>query len=284
MTSNPALLQCGRFKLEVGQQSRPLVMGILNVTPDSFSDGGEHFDVRQALGHAERMVKDGADIIDIGAESTRPGAQAISPDEEWRRLLSLLPKLIKLGVPISVDTYHPLTMKRAIDAGCDMINCVAGFRAEGAIAAVAKSEVGLCIMHMQGTPQSMQTSPCYEDVIAEVSGFLQERAVALVAEGVSENRIVVDPGYGFGKTAAHNLALLHRQAQLLGLGFPILVGLSRKNTLGLIVNRPAKERVAASIAAALFAVTRGARIVRVHDVAETCDALKVWRVCETGKI
>jgi dihydropteroate synthase len=275
-------LQCGPYRLNLGEQARPLVMGILNVTPDSFSDGGDFSEPAQALRHAEQMLHDGADLIDIGAESTRPGAAALSEDQEWTRLAPLLPALIKMGVPISVDTYRPATMRRAIDAGCDMINCVAGFRMPGAIEAVAQSHAGLCVMHMQGEPQFMQANPFYNNVTHEVLAFLRARVEALMHAGVVLERIVLDPGYGFGKTAEHNLQLLKHQRDLLGLGLPILAGLSRKNTLGLIVNRASKERVAASVAAALFAAQQGARILRVHDVAETVDALKVWRACEAG--
>ncbi len=259
-------------------------MGILNVTPDSFSDGGSFIEPAQALRHAEQMMRDGVDLIDIGAESTRPGAAALSEDQEWARLAPLMPELIKMGVPISVDTYRPQTMRRAIDAGCDMINCVAGFRMPGAIETVVQSNAGLCVMHMQGEPQSMQANPAYDNVTHEVLAFLRARVEALTQTGIAQERIVLDPGYGFGKTAEHNLQLLKHQRDLLGLGLPILAGLSRKNTLGLIVNRPAKDRVAASVAAALFAALHGARILRVHDVAETVDAIKVWRACEAGTI
>jgi dihydropteroate synthase len=277
-------LQCGRYMLDLSQSARALVMGILNVTPDSFSDGGAFVDVKAALTQAQRMQSDGADIIDVGAESTRPGAQEMSAEQEWARLAPLLPELIKLGVPISVDTYHPSTMKLAIAAGCDMINCVAGFRMPGAIDAVAQANVALCVMHMQGEPRHMQSHPAYAQVTNEVMTFLSHRASALLHAGVTQARIVLDPGYGFGKTAAHNLTLLKQQRELCALGYPILAGLSRKNTLGLIVNKPAPERVAASVAAALFAAQQGARIVRVHDVAQTVDALKVWQAIETGTI
>jgi dihydropteroate synthase len=275
-------LHCGRFKLDVSENSRALVMGILNVTPDSFSDGGAFTDTSTALKHAQQMLREGADIIDIGAQSTRPGAQDMSAGEEWARLAVILPELMKLKVPISVDTYQPSTMKLAIEAGCDMINCVAGFRVPGAIDAVAKAQVALCVMHRQGEPRDMQTKPTYDNVTHEVATFLGNRAMALLDAGIKRERIVLDPGYGFGKTAAHNLTLLKQQRELCALAYPILVGLSRKNTLGLIVNRPAQERVAASVAAALYAVKQGARIVRVHDVAQTVDALKVWHAIETG--
>lgn len=277
-------LQCGRFRLNVAQTDAALVMGILNITPDSFSDGSDFTDVATAMQHAEAMVREGAAIIDVGAESTRPGADAVSAEDEWARLAPLLPALVKLGVPISVDTYKPETMRRAIDAGCDMINCIAGFRRPGAIDAVKDSNVALCVMHMQGEPQSMQLAPSYQNVVHEVLSFLRDRVLALAQAGIAHERMVLDPGYGFGKRAEHNLALLKHQRDLQGLGLPLLVGLSRKNTLGLIVNRPAKERLAASIAAALFAVEQGARIIRVHDVAATVDALKVWHALSAGKL
>jgi dihydropteroate synthase len=277
-------LSCGRFKLEVGATARPLVMGILNLTPDSFSDGGAFDELAAALAQAQRMVDEGVDIIDIGAESTRPGAPPVSHEHEWARLAPVLEQLVKWQVPISVDTYKTETMRKAIELGCDMINDVAGFRAPGAVEAVARSSVGLCVMHMQGEPQSMQRDPQYADVTREVSDFLQTRAEVLLAAGVASDRIVLDPGYGFGKTAAHNLSLLKQQSALLSLGYPLLAGLSRKSTFGLIANKPANKRLAASLAAALFAAQQGARILRVHDVAETLDALNVWRACESGKI
>jgi dihydropteroate synthase len=277
-------LHCGRFTLEVGALARPLVMGVLNLTPDSFSDGGAFVELPAALAQAQAMVSDGVDIIDIGAESTRPGAPAISHEQEWARLAPVLEALVKWQVPISVDTYKTMTMRKAIETGCDMINCVAGFRAPGALEVVANSAVALCVMHMQGEPQTMQREPHYGDVVTEVHNFLQARVQALQAAGVALNRIVVDPGYGFGKTAEHNLSLLKQQSALLALGLPVLAGLSRKSTFGLIVKRPANQRLAASLASALFAAQQGARILRVHDVAETLDALNVWRACESGKI
>jgi dihydropteroate synthase len=277
-------LCCGRFTLEVGAQARPLVMGILNLTPDSFSDGGAFIALPQALAQAQKLRDEGADILDIGAESTRPGATKLSHGQEWARLAPVLNELVKWQVPVSVDTYKAATMRKAIDAGCDMINCVAGFRDEGAVDAVAKSSVALCVMHMQGEPQTMQRDPQYADVVHEVRDFLQTRAQVLQAAGVSPDRIVLDPGYGFGKTTEHNLSLLKHQSDLLSLGFPLLAGLSRKGILGLITKRPADKRLAASLAAALFAAEQGARILRVHDVAETGDVLNVWRACESGKI
>jgi dihydropteroate synthase len=277
-------LSCGRFTLEVGAQARPLVMGILNLTPDSFSDGGAFVALPQALAQAQKLMDEGADILDIGAESTRPGATKLSHEQEWERLTPVLNELVKWQVPISVDTYKAATMRKAIDTGCDMINCVAGFRDEGAVDAVAKSAVALCVMHMQGEPQTMQRDPQYADVVHEVRDFLQARAQVLQAAGVTANRIVIDPGYGFGKTTEHNLGLLKHQSDLLSLGFPLLAGLSRKGILGLMTKRPADKRLAASLAAALFAAEQGARILRVHDVAETRDVLNVWRACESGTI
>lgn len=277
-------LSCGRFTLEVGAQARPLVMGILNLTPDSFSDGGAFAALPQALVQAQKLVDEGADILDIGAESTRPGATKLSHEEEWARLEPVLNELVKWRVPVSVDTYKAATMRKAIDKGCDMINCVAGFRDEGAVDVVAKSAVALCVMHMQGQPQTMQRDPQYADVVSETRDFLQARTQVLQAAGVTPDRIVLDPGYGFGKTTEHNLSLLKYQSDLLSLGFPLLAGLSRKGILGLITKRPADKRLAASLAAALFAAEQGARILRVHDVAETLDVLNVWRACESGTI
>ena len=277
-------LSCGRFTLEVGAQARPLVMGILNLTPDSFSDGGAFVELPVALAQAQKLRDEGADILDIGAESTRPGAPKVLHEQEWARLEPVLRELVKWRGPVAVDTYKAATMRKAIDAGCDMINCVAGFRDEGAVDAVAQSAVGLCVMHMQGEPQTMQRDPHYGDVAHEVHDFLQARAHVLEEAGVTPDRIVLDPGYGFGKTAAHNLSLLQQQSALLYLGYPLLAGLSRKGILGLITNKPANKRLAASLAAALFAAEQGARILRVHDVAETLDALNVWRACESGKI
>ncbi|MDO8298908.1 dihydropteroate synthase [Lacisediminimonas sp.] len=270
--------QCGRYRLPLDpRQSRPLVMGILNVTPDSFSDGGRFNYLESALGHAEQMIADGVDIIDIGGESTRPGAQVLSVAEELRRVLPVVFALRDCGKPLSVDTCKPEVMHEVLAAGADMINDINGFRSDGALRAIKDSDAALCIMHMQNEPGTMQQNPHYDDVVAEVTAFLHQRVDAIAAEGIAPQRMCVDPGFGFGKTMEHNLALLRRVGDIQqSLGLPLLAGLSRKSTLGVITGRPVEQRMAASVAAALVAAERGARIVRVHDVAQTVDALKVW--------
>ncbi|MFC5459007.1 dihydropteroate synthase [Massilia niabensis] len=270
------LLQCGRFSFRLEQ--RPLVMGILNVTPDSFSDGGRYGALEFAVSHAEQMVRDGVDLIDIGGESTRPGAPAVGLEEELRRVMPALYALQGLGSALSVDTCKPAVMREAIIAGADMINDINGFRAPGAIEAVQGSDCGLCVMHMQGTPQDMQAQPAYTDVVAEVIAFLRERITALTRAGIERERICVDPGLGFGKTVEQNYALLRATGRLREeLGLPVLIGMSRKSMIGAVTGRPVEERLSGSIAGALAAFAHGAKIVRVHDVAETVDALKVWR-------
>ncbi|MCS6766750.1 MAG: dihydropteroate synthase [Candidatus Protistobacter heckmanni] len=271
--------QCGRFRLDL---SRPQVMGILNVTPDSFSDGGRHLAPAQALEHAQRMIEEGADIIDIGGESARPGAPAVPEREELGRVLPIVEALRGCGRPLSVDTYKPGVMRAVLAAGADLINDIRGFREPGALEAVAGAgggNSGLCLMHMQGEPRTMQQAPVYGDVVKEVGGFLRERAQALLAAGVAAERISVDPGFGFGKTLEHNLTLLaHLDEVAAAAGFPVLAGLSRKSSLGAIIGgKPAHERQAASVAAAMLAAQKGAAILRVHDVAATVDALKVMR-------
>ncbi len=251
-------------------------MGIINVTPDSFSDGGFNFASTAAIKHALQMVDAGVDIIDIGGESTRPGAQDVSDEQEFERVQPVLQALLDCGVPISVDTSKPYVMRQALLAGADMINDIYALRRPGAIAAVRDSDCGLCLMHMQGQPRTMQQQPQYNDVLAEVGAFLAARAQDLRSHGIDAERIVLDPGFGFGKTAEHNYTLLQNLAQLGGLDYPLLVGLSRKSMIGAVTGRPAQQRLGASIAAALVAVSRGARILRVHDVADTVDALKVW--------
>ena len=278
----PEPLVCGRFTLTF---ERPLVMGILNVTPDSFSDGGRFLVRDEALRQAERMMAEGVDIIDIGGESTRPGAPPVPLAEELERVVPVVEALVGAGVPLSIDTYKPEVMRAALAAGADLINDIWGFRRPGALDAVRDTNCGLCVMHMLGEPQTMQRGQIdYADVVGEVRAFLAARVGALTQAGIARGRISVDPGFGFGKaTREHNFALLARLPETApdpGAGaapFPILAGMSRKSMLGAVTGRktPA-ERVAASIAAAVCAVERGAAIVRVHDVAETVDALKVW--------
>lgn len=267
--------QTARYSLDL---SLPKVMGIVNTTPDSFSDGGRHVGVRAALAHCETLLGQGADILDIGGESSRPGSYAVALDEELARVLPVLTGAARLGVPISVDTTKPEVMRAALGLGCDIVNDINALRAPGALDAVAAHpNCGVCLMHMRGEPKSMQVDPHYGDVVTEVAEFLSERMRCLLERGVAVERIALDPGIGFGKTAQHNFELLARQRELLALGAPLLAGWSRKSSLGLLTGRPVEERLAASLAAALAAVQQGARIVRVHDVAATVDALKVWR-------
>jgi dihydropteroate synthase len=277
MTIGTGVLRCGRYPLNL---ERPRVMGILNVTPDSFADRGRWYDRSSALAYARRMIDDGADIIDVGGESTRPGAEPVSEAEELDRVLPLIEALAKDGALVSVDTMKPSVMRAAIAAGAAMINDVRALAEPGALEAVAEGHVAVCLMHMQGEPRTMQHEPRYRDVVADVKAYLSERASACLAAGITRDRIVVDPGFGFGKTFQHNLALLRALPAIAALGYPVLAGLSRKSSLGLITGREVEDRLAASIAAALAAVVRGASIVRVHDVKETADALKVWRVVE----
>ncbi|MBM4189784.1 MAG: dihydropteroate synthase [Betaproteobacteria bacterium] len=250
-------------------------MGIVNVTPDSFSDGGRFYSSDQALDHARRLIDAGADALDIGGESTRPGAQAVSEQEELERILPVLEGLRDCGVTLSVDTMKPAVMRAALAAGATMINDVRALQAPGALEAVRNSDCAVCLMHMQGEPRSMQDAPQYGDVLQEVYGFLAARIAACGAAGVARDRLYIDPGFGFGKTLEHNLALLRGLPRLAELA-PVLVGVSRKRMLGEITGRPVDERLAGSIAAALRAVEKGAAIVRVHDVAATVDALKIW--------
>ena len=273
---DPAMIwQTTRFEIDL---SVPRVMGIVNVTPDSFSDGGAHPNVAAAIAHCERLLADGADLLDIGAESTRPGARPVGPDEELARLMPVLDAALKLGCPVSVDTRHAPVMRAVLGRGADIVNDIQALRDPGALGlVVAHPNCGVCLMHMRGTPESMQSQPAYVDVVAEVIAFLQERVEQLRVRGVAMQRVVLDPGVGFGKSVEHNLALLSRQRELLALGQPLLLGWSRKSTLGAITGRDVAQRGAASLAAMLATVQLGARIVRVHDVAATVDALKVWR-------
>ncbi len=265
----------GRFNFPT---SRALVMGILNATPDSFSDGGQFASLDYAITHAEQMIRDGVDIIDIGGESSRPGAPAVTLDEELRRVMPLIFALRDCGRAISVDTYKPEVMREAVLAGVDMINDINGFRAPGAIDAVKDSDCALCVMHMLNNPTTMQANPEYNDVVREVTSFLAERIAVLTAAGIDKERLWIDPGFGFGKTVEHNYALLKAGKQMVAeLGVPLLAGLSRKSMIGAITGKPVEQRLAGSIGGALAAVAQGAQIVRVHDVAETVDALRVWQ-------
>ena len=252
-------------------------MGIVNITPDSFSDGGRHASTQAAWAHCEQLLKEGADILDLGGESSRPGATPLSLEEELARVVPVLRAALSMGVPVSVDTYKPELMRVVLDMGADIINDITALGRPGALDIVAAHpSCGVCLMHMQGEPQSMQDEPSYGDVLTEVKAFLLQRAGLLSAAGVDRARVVLDPGIGFGKTVEHNLALMVRQRELLTLGYPLLVGWSRKRTLGAITGRAVDERLAASLAAALASVQYGARVLRVHDVAPTVDALKVW--------
>jgi dihydropteroate synthase len=269
-----AVWRTARFEVDLSQ---PRVMGIVNVTPDSFSDGGRYADERAAIAHCEQLLADGAELLDVGGESTRPGARTPTVEEELARVLPVLRHAVTLGVPVSVDTSEPEVIRAALDLGADIVNDVRALRREGALAAVAAHPTaGVCLMHMQGEPGTMQVAPRYEDPLQDVARFLAARRDAALAAGIGAARVVLDPGIGFGKSVEHNLALLGRQQELLALGCPLLVGWSRKSTLGAVTGRAVGDRLCASVAAALMAVERGARVVRVHDVAATVDALKVW--------
>ena len=266
------VLHCGHHALVL---DRALVMGVVNVTPDSFFDGGRHADTGAAVAQARRLVDEGADLLDIGGESSRPGAERVSVDEELARILPVLEGLAGLAVPISVDTARPEVMREALARGATMINDITALAAPGAAEAVARSGAAVCLMHMQGEPRTMQDNPVYVDVVAEVRAFLAARAAACVAAGVSPERILLDPGFSFGKKTAHNLRLLAHLDAIAALGYPVLVGLSRKSSLGRITGETPADRLPASVAGALLAVQRGAAIVRAHDVAATRDALAV---------
>ena len=264
--------------------AQPRVMGVLNRTPDSFSDGGQFTAFDEALAQAQKMLGEGADIIDVGGESTRPGAAEVSVGEELARVIPLIEKLVKdLGATVSVDTSKPEVMQAAVAAGAAMINDVYALRRPGALETAAAANAGLCLMHMQGEPRTMQYDPQYEDVIGEVAGFLQERAEKVQAAGVVRERIVLDPGFGFGKNLEHNLMLLRRLPEIAALGYPVLVGLSRKSMIGtLLGGKPVEQRVQGSVAAAVIAAQNGASIVRVHDVAPTVEALKIVMAARGG--
>jgi dihydropteroate synthase len=265
--------------------STPRVMGIINATPDSFSDGGRYDGAAAAIAHCERLVAEGADILDIGGESSRPGAEEVPADEEWRRVAPVLKAALSLGVPVSIDTYKAETMRAALELGVDIVNDIQALRRPGALAAVAAhSGAGVCLMHMRGEPLTMKEQARYDDVVAEVRGFLSWRSAEVQAAGIAAGRIVLDPGIGFAKLHEHNIELLTGQRVLADtLDRPLLVGWSRKSTLGKVTGRDTPDRLVASVAAALACVAHGARIVRVHDVAATVDALKVWQVASRGR-
>jgi dihydropteroate synthase len=271
---------CGRNSLSL---ARPLVMGIVNITPDSFSDGGQFVEARAAIAHAEQLVRDGADILDLGAESSRPGAASLSVEEELCRLLPVLREAVRLGIPVSVDTTKPEVMRAGLEAGAAIVNDINALRAPGAIEVVASSDCGVCLMQMRGTPQTMQDDPRYVDVVAEVRSMLLERVALAEQAGIAKERICIDPGFGFGKRTEHNLALLRATSGFVATGYPVLVGVSRKGMIARLTSRmnepdaaPA-QRVVGSVVAALYCVQQGAQVVRVHDVRETVDALAVWR-------
>lgn len=272
-------LRCGRFELAL---DRPRIMGVVNLTADSFSDGGRWLEPSAAIGHAHRLVEEGADLLDLGAESTRPGAPPVPAELELDRLRPVIRALADVGVPLSIDTRKPEVMRAVLDEGADMINDVAGFSSPAAIEAVRAGSAACCAMHMLGDPLTMQQAPVYRDVVGEIRDWLAARVRALQHSGVDRSRIVVDPGIGFGKTLEHNLALLARLSELPADGVPVLVGVSRKSMLGAITGRAVGERLPGSLAAMLAAVARGARIVRVHDVAATRDALSVWRAIDAA--
>jgi len=273
-------LRCGSTVLDL---TLPKVMGVLNVTPDSFSDGGRYVSHARALEHAQAMIEAGAAIIDVGGESTRPGAARVSVEEELRRVIPVVEQLARGGHAIvSVDTSTPEVILAATAAGATLINDVRGLQRPGTLEAVAATDCAVCIMHMQGEPQTMQRRPEYTDVVVEVKSFLEERVLACEAAGIGRDRIVVDPGFGFGKTVAHNLALVRQLPDFLSLRLPVLMGMSRKSTIGVITGRPDAGRLAGSLALAVTAVLRGAHIIRAHDVAETVDALKVAHAVQAG--
>ncbi|MFL9710782.1 dihydropteroate synthase [Methylobacillus sp. Pita1] len=264
---------CGKYQLDL---TRPHVMGIVNVTPDSFSDGGRYASTELAVSHALQLVAEGADILDIGGESTRPNATPVGLEEELERVIPVIESLAReVDVPLSIDTYKPQVMREAVKAGAAIINDIRGLQEPGALQAAAEGNAGVCVMHMQGTPQTMQQDPVYQDVVQEVKAFLLQRLQACEAAGIPAERIVLDPGFGFGKRTAHNIALLNGLQDILALGRPLLVGLSRKSVLGQIVGSDVDRRLHASLAASVISAMKGGRIVRVHDVKATVDALKV---------
>ena len=279
--------QTSRFEIDL---SRPKVMGVVNVTPDSFSDGGEHFEIQSALNHCEQLLLEGADILDIGGESSRPGALALSLEEELARVIPVVRYAVTLGVPVSVDTYKPAVMQAVLDLGADIINDIWALRWSEPQALISALDVvsifdkcGVCLMHMHRDPQTMQTTPMQGDVVTQVTGFLADRIHALERKGIARKRISIDPGIGFGKTVEQNFALLAHQRELLALGYPVVSGWSRKSSLGAVSGAAADDRVAASVAAAVLAVERGAHIVRVHDVKATVQGLKVFEAMQAAE-
>jgi dihydropteroate synthase len=278
----PTTWRCGRFLFDLNKRKRPIVMGILNATPDSFSDGGQFQTARDAIAQAELMIANGVDLIDIGGESTRPGAEPVSLQEELDRVLPVIEGLKDCGVPLSIDTYKAETMRQALRTGVDCVNDIWALRQEGAIDAVLESpDCGIILMHMQRDPLTMQFNPEYQNVTAEVMHFLKERVALLLSKGIEQKRIAIDPGFGFGKSLEHNLKMLAEFKDFSQLGYPVLAGISRKSMLGKITGKETNERVASSIAAAVLSADRGAMIVRVHDVPETVDALKLWEAVNT---
>lgn len=272
-----SVLHAGSHRLTL---SRPRIMGVVNVTPDSFSDGGQLCDAQAAIAHALKLREQGADILDVGGESTRPGAMAVSADEEIRRVMPVIETLVREGCLVSVDTMKPEVMRAALAAGAAMVNDVAALQAPGALETVAASGAAVCLLHMQGDPRNMQQAPSYDDVVNEVKQFLQARVQACEAAGIARERLVIDPGFGFGKTLQHNLALLKHLDCLARLGLPVLAGLSRKSMLGALTGRAVDEREFAGVAAHLMAVAQGARLVRVHNVMAMRDALAIWNAVE----
>lgn len=278
-------LQCGRYRLSIQKGHRPLVMGILNITPNSFSDGGNYFSLKFAISRAEKMITEGVDIIDIGGESSKPGISPLSLKEELKRIKPILHALRNCGKPLSIDTYKPQIMYEALIADVDMINDINGFRTPGAIEVIKNSNVGLCIMHMKGHPKTMQEKPMYTNIIQEISQFLLARIEALKTAGIQYNQLCIDPGFGFGKTIEHNFILLQNLHKLVqDLRIPMLVGISRKSMIGTVTGKPINQRLAGSLSAALIAAAQGAMIIRAHDIAETVDALSVWQIVRTNLI
>jgi len=280
MTGTPVSINCAGQILDLKQ---PRIMGVLNITPDSFSDGGAWLTVEKAMAHARQMADAGADIIDVGGESTRPGSAPVSAGEEMQRVLPVIEALrASIDVPVSIDTQKPAVMRAAVDAGAGMINDVNALQADGAVETAAALAVPVCLMHMQGVPETMQQEPDYRDVVTEVVSFLGERAAACEAAGIARGRIVLDPGFGFGKSVGHNLSLLRRLDALVALGYPVLVGLSRKSLIGKVLDLPVDKRLSPSIALAVLAVWQGASIVRCHDVRQTREAVLMCRAVMDG--